>query len=75
MGGVPDLVTHGRNGILFDPANPGGIADAVSNILGDAARAVLLAREARNEAIEKYHPARIAGEHLKIYREILSSVA
>jgi len=38
VGGIPDLVTHGENGLLVPPANAGALEQAISDLLSDKAR-------------------------------------
>jgi phosphatidylinositol alpha 1,6-mannosyltransferase len=49
-GGVPDLVTHGVNGILVDPRQPHGMRDAVASLVGDPGLVSRLAGPARASA-------------------------
>ena len=46
-GGVPDLVTHGVNGLLVDPRQPHGMRDAVASLVGDPGLVTRLAGPAR----------------------------
>jgi len=39
VGGIPDLVREGEEGMLVDPADPGALADALVRVLGDRALA------------------------------------
>ena len=38
VGGIPDLVTHGENGLLVPPANAGALEQAISDLLSDKSR-------------------------------------
>jgi glycosyltransferase involved in cell wall biosynthesis len=38
VGGIPDLVTHGENGLLVPPADAGALERAISDLLSDEAR-------------------------------------
>ena len=46
-GGVPDLVTHGVNGLLVDPRQPHGMRDAVAALVRDPGLVTRLAGPAR----------------------------
>ncbi len=39
VGGIPELIEHGRTGILVDPGDPRGLADALASLLTNADRA------------------------------------
>jgi glycosyltransferase involved in cell wall biosynthesis len=34
VGGIPELVAHGRTGLLVEPAEPAALADALLSLLG-----------------------------------------
>jgi glycosyltransferase involved in cell wall biosynthesis len=35
LGGIPELVTHGKNGLLVDPDSPAALADALQTLMDD----------------------------------------
>lgn len=72
VGGVPELVTNGRTGRTCDPLSAEGMRQAVEQTLADYPAALRMAREAKEEARQRFHPKAIAGRHLEIYREVLS---
>jgi glycosyltransferase involved in cell wall biosynthesis len=49
-GGIPDLVTHEEDGILYDPDRPEQAAAALRELLAHRGRRVFLARNARKRA-------------------------
>ena len=49
VGGIPDLVTHERNGLLVPPRDPEALADAPVRVLEDRQLAERLARGARED--------------------------
>jgi glycosyltransferase involved in cell wall biosynthesis len=71
VGGVPDLVTDGKTGLLCDPHNARDMGGAVEKILTQPDLARSLAAEAGRGAQQRFHPSIIARRHLKIYREVL----
>ena len=72
VGGVPDLVEDGKNGLFCDPLDAESMKAGVSKILGDAKLARELATTAKASARERFHPLVIARKHVEIYREVLS---
>ena len=50
VGGIPDLVDDGKDGILVPPADPTAMADGVRRILADPALAARLSGNARRKA-------------------------
>lgn len=73
VGGVPDAVHDGENGLLVPSGDATAFADAISALLADPNRAAAMGREgARRAAQEFAAPVVIRGlEHL--YNELLST--
>lgn len=71
VGGVPDLIEHGRNGLLFNPSDYSDMAKAVRQLLEDREGAQRMALAGRQSAGERFHPLAVARKHLDIYREVL----
>ncbi len=49
-GGIPDIVSDGVNGCLYDPDDPASLVRAVRRLLGDAPTRLQLRQAARDEA-------------------------
>ncbi len=49
-GGIPDIVSHGENGCLYDPDDPDSLVAAVNALLGDQGARRTLRASAREEA-------------------------
>ncbi len=49
-GGIPDIVSDGVNGCLYEPDQEGSLAAAVERLLGDASQRAQLRQNAREEA-------------------------
>ena len=49
-GGIPDIVSDGVNGCLYEPDQEGSLAAAVERLLGDASQRAQLRQNARQEA-------------------------
>jgi len=70
IGGVPEVVVDGTTGVLFDPADVGGAARAVVELLGDSAAL------ARMRAAAVHHAAMFAADRLvPCYEELYRSLA
>ncbi len=48
VGGVPEIITNGRNGLLVEPRRPAQLAEAISKLLDDEKLAHRLGRSARD---------------------------
>ena len=73
VGGIPDLIEHEVNGLLFDPEDAAGIRESVRKALVDRRLSESLAEAGKRTARERFHPVAVAEQHLAIYRELLSS--
>lgn len=74
VGGVPDLVTDGKTGLLIDPKRPETMRAAVEKLLADPGCAASLAEHAMHQAEARFHPRVIAERHIEIYREVCASI-
>ncbi|NJO72264.1 MAG: glycosyltransferase, partial [Oscillatoriales cyanobacterium RM1_1_9] len=70
-GGIPDIVTDGVNGYLFDPTDEQGAVAATQKLLARPAEREMLRQNARREA-ERWGWA-AATEQLRNYYQIILS--
>jgi glycosyltransferase involved in cell wall biosynthesis len=70
VGGIPEVITDGRDGVLVDPGDPTGLAAALTRVLGDDDERARIAACARARAgdFDLVHAVRRAEE---IYRAAL----
>jgi glycosyltransferase involved in cell wall biosynthesis len=71
-GGIPDIVTNGENGYLFDPKDDGGAIAATQRLLDRGAERELMRRNARMEA-EKWGWNAATQQLVDFYIEILNA--
>lgn len=65
-GCLPELVEHGRTGLLVPP----GDTDALASAIGKSA--AIDPRECRREAARRFTPARMAERYLRMYQRVLA---
>jgi glycosyltransferase involved in cell wall biosynthesis len=65
-GCLPELVEHGRTGLLVDPGDEEGLADAAA----EAGR--LNPDDCRREAARRFTPSRMAERYLRLYDKVLT---
>lgn len=70
VGGIPDLVVDGENGVLITEDDPDALAAAVARLFSDAALRDAIARANRLRARD-YRPEIMTARYLELYRELL----
>jgi glycosyltransferase involved in cell wall biosynthesis len=73
VGGLPDLIEEGKNGLFCDPLAAESMAAGVQQLLATPELGRKLAQTAKQIARDRFHPLAIAQRHVEIYREVLSS--
>ena len=71
VGGLPEMVEDGRNGLLCRPGDPDDLAEKILTLFSDSALAARLGRQAGIDAEERYHPRVIAERTLNFYRGVI----
>ncbi len=71
LGGIPEVVDDGVNGFLVDPADHVQLADAISELLSSDDLWMVLSRNARGKAEEKYSIEVVGELYERAYREAL----
>jgi len=56
IGGIPELIRHGLDGLLVGPGDVDGLAGALSSLVGDRTRAERMGRAARERAGVEFAP-------------------
>jgi glycosyltransferase involved in cell wall biosynthesis len=72
VGGVPDLITHGSDGLLFNPRMEESIRAAIAELLADGRKRMELGARAKEKAVRCFHPLKIAEKHVAIYRQVIA---
>jgi len=67
VGGVPDVVTSGVNGVLVPANDPGGLASAFRALLDDSSHRARLGAEARRTVYPRYDVQRLVAEISRLY--------
>ncbi len=72
VGGIPDLVRHGKTGLLVAPNAPDQVADSVVRLLGRPDLAQLLGKSGREHVTRYCAPERAARRMASCYRAVLA---
>lgn len=75
VGGLPEIVRDGENGLLVPPRDPSEIARAVDLILSDRKLAAKMARNALRTIEKDYSWENIARKTMNVYRSCLGEVS
>ncbi|MBK5291491.1 MAG: glycosyltransferase family 4 protein [Acidobacteriia bacterium] len=67
-GGIPSIVDHGRNGLLFEENDLDGLIHSIERLHGDRNLSRYLVNEGFNDAAEKWDWAVICRSHERIFR-------
>jgi colanic acid/amylovoran biosynthesis glycosyltransferase len=70
--GVPELIEHGRTGLLVAPGRPDELADALQRLLRDPALARELGRNGREKVIAEFNAHRAAAQLHALFAQQLS---
>lgn len=70
VGGIPDIIRDGENGLLVPPNDADALEAALCRLREDPALAARLGEKAREDA-RRYTPQVMAGHYLSLYRELL----
>ena len=71
VGGTPEVVTDGDNGLLIPPRDAAALAEALERLLADPAWAQRLGANARAHVREHYSLDRLGREINEIYEELV----
>jgi L-malate glycosyltransferase len=71
VGGIPEVIRAGENGILTPPDRPDELALAVHGLLGDVGRIRALGAAARRSVEARFSMRRMARELESLYTEVL----
>jgi len=71
VGGIPEIVEHGKDGILVRPKDVKGLSKAILTLLEDPGLCEEMGRKARERVVKEFDWDVKADKVLKIYREVL----
>jgi len=71
VGGVPEVITSGRDGLLVEPRNPRALADALVSAIDDPAGRIRLGRAARRTIDERFGARDVVRRYERLYERLL----
>lgn len=70
-GAVSDILDYGKAGLIMEPGDARGLAKALRKLMADEDLRVKLGAAARRRFEQRFHPDRVMGEILEVYREAI----
>lgn len=74
VSGIPELVIHGKTGLLVPPGDPVALADAATRLLSQPKLAAAMAEAARLRVVKVFDHDRLLPELARIYRQRIKEV-
>ncbi len=75
VGGVPDLIDHGRNGLLIPSGDVSALVAALEELVADGVHAAALGQEGQTCVRARYSLERMSATYEAHYRELLNATA
>ena len=70
VGGVPEAVTHDKNGILIEPGTPDQLTSAILHLLSDQQLRNSLGQAAHRRAVDRFAWDRLCQDLLRLYAHL-----
>ena len=70
VGGIPQTVEAGREGLLVEPRNPGALAEALRQLMGDYARRIEMGARARQRVERDFSIRSVCDRYLRLYEAL-----
>jgi glycosyltransferase involved in cell wall biosynthesis len=74
-GGVPEIVEHGRDGLLVEEADPAALAAEISHLLSNPQRSQRLGQLARQTAASRFSADHMVNATVQLYERIVAGNA
>jgi glycosyltransferase involved in cell wall biosynthesis len=71
VGGIPELIKNGKEGVLVEPGDAEELASAIENVLSSPELARSMAEEARRKTNREFSVERMVREYESLYQEAL----
>jgi glycosyltransferase involved in cell wall biosynthesis len=73
VGGLPDMVEHGVTGLLVEPRDVDGLADAIKRLLRDRDARLRMGQAGKEKLVRECSPAVVARQTLAVYQAAIAS--
>jgi glycosyltransferase involved in cell wall biosynthesis len=69
VGGIPEVIEHGKNGLLIRPGDIDGLADAMTRLLTDTGEAARLGVELKKTVSNKFSEEEMITKTVRVYNK------
>ena len=73
VGGIPELVSHNKTGILVPPEDPTKLSTEINNLLKDKENSIKLIQNAHEFVINEMSWEKIIPKYIKFYEDLLNN--
>jgi glycosyltransferase involved in cell wall biosynthesis len=73
IGGIPDIVCDGQNGLLFEPGNARHLAERIQHLMDHPQQAVTMGQAGRRQVETANHPEHYYRQIAGLYHELLEN--
>ncbi|MBA2485045.1 MAG: glycosyltransferase [Nitrospira sp.] len=73
VGGIPDMIQHGRTGLLVPPSDTTAFGAAIWEVLKNSERQAVLSAHCRQTAVQRFSLQRQASQYNELYTKLLSA--
>jgi len=70
VGGIPDVVIHGKTGILVPARNPAALAEAIMSMYADRQRAAQMGQKGYEVVHQKFSAEAMASQVIEVYKRL-----
>lgn len=74
IGGIPEIIENGKNGLLVPPANPKKLADAIKKLIEDKTLRENLAKNLREKIKKKFSLEKMLEQTTPLYKKITNKM-
>ncbi len=75
VGGIPDMIQHGKTGLLAPPSDAVSLGGAITELLKNTERRLTFSANCRRVAVHRYSLARQAIRYYELYQELVEKRA
>ncbi|HPC18600.1 MAG: glycosyltransferase [Kiritimatiellae bacterium] len=72
VGGIPDIVEHGKTGFLIPPEKPEALAEVIATLAANPDRAARMGAAGREKAAAQFDIRKCARQYAELYRDVLN---